>query len=191
MPELPGDTIRRWRGSINDRSTTSMNNDKQVMHLTSDLEEANKRIVELEGLLHAASSQPERAVASRECKSVPEPDREHFIIGIAMELAEMDGVEGDEKHRFIYEGGPIPEPWGEVWEKYIPQAKRLLDAAEALATKHQSGISSNATGQPNSNSAEFDGIKNAVSALQQAPLDPFYMSFGGDGLAAPQPGEPG
>lgn len=49
---------------------------------------------------------------------------------IAMELAERDGHEGDDKHTLIWEGSP-PEPWGEVWQRYIPDAEALLSAGIA------------------------------------------------------------
>lgn len=58
--------------------------------------------------------------------------REMIIAGIAHELAEQDGIEGDDKHELIYEGHP-PEPWGEVWQKYEPDATRLLDAGISFA----------------------------------------------------------
>ena len=32
----------------------------------------------------------------------------------------------------IWEGGPIPEPWGELWLKYEDEARRLI----ALVQKH-------------------------------------------------------
>lgn len=34
--------------------------------------------------------------------------------------------EGADPHHLIWEGNP-PEPWGEVWQRYIPQARRLLE----------------------------------------------------------------
>jgi len=38
----------------------------------------------------------------------------------------------DACNELIWEGGPIPEPWGDRWLKYEPEAKRLI----ALVRKH-------------------------------------------------------
>lgn len=48
---------------------------------------------------------------------------------LAMELA---SEEHDDIHQLIWEGGAVPEPWGEVWQKYEGDAKRILQ----LAVKH-------------------------------------------------------
>lgn len=48
---------------------------------------------------------------------------------LAMALAEEDH---DDIHELIYDGGPIPEPWGEVWQKYEGDAKRMIE----LVQKH-------------------------------------------------------
>jgi len=47
---------------------------------------------------------------------------------LAMELA---SEEHDDIHQLIYEGCP-PEPWGEVWQRYEGEAKRLI----SLVTKY-------------------------------------------------------
>ena len=48
---------------------------------------------------------------------------------LAMALA---AEEHDDIHRLIWCGGPIPEPWGEVWEQYEDEAKRMIE----LVKKH-------------------------------------------------------
>lgn len=35
--------------------------------------------------------------------------------------------ECDDPHQLIWEGGPIPEPWGERWQKYEGDAKRMIE----------------------------------------------------------------
>ncbi len=63
---------------------------------------------------------------------------------IAMELAERDGHEGDDKHRLIWEGSP-PEPWGEVWQRYIPDAQSLLSAGIAgIQDEERRGLAADA-----------------------------------------------
>ena len=46
--------------------------------------------------------------------------------------AEENGEEAC--NELIWEGGPIPEPWGDRWMKYEDEAKRLI----ALVHKHTS-----------------------------------------------------
>ncbi len=48
---------------------------------------------------------------------------------LAMALAREDH---DDIHQLIWEGGPIPEPWGEVWQKYEDDARRMI----ALVREH-------------------------------------------------------
>ena len=48
---------------------------------------------------------------------------------LAMALA---AEEHDDIHRLIWCGGPILEPWGEVWEQYEDEAKRMIE----LVKKH-------------------------------------------------------
>jgi len=55
--------------------------------------------------------------------------RSYLVDALAMELAEADGYEGDEKHRLIWSGGAVPEPEGEVWQRYQGKAAALADAA--------------------------------------------------------------
>lgn len=48
---------------------------------------------------------------------------------LAMALA---SEEHDDIHHLIWEGGPVPTPWGEVWQRYEGDAKRLI----ALVREH-------------------------------------------------------
>ncbi len=48
---------------------------------------------------------------------------------LAMALARE---EHDDIHHLIWEGGPVPEPWGEVWQKYEGDASRMI----ALVREH-------------------------------------------------------
>lgn len=53
---------------------------------------------------------------------------EDAVARLAIFLAERDGH--DDPHTLIWEGSP-PEPWGEVWNRYEPEARALLAAAAA------------------------------------------------------------
>ncbi len=50
---------------------------------------------------------------------------------MAWELCANENGE-DSCNELIWEGGPIPEPWGDRWMKYEEEAKRLI----ALVQKH-------------------------------------------------------
>lgn len=62
-----------------------------------------------------------------------------LVYELAVVLMRLDGNDGD-PHQLVWEGGPIPEPWGDVWQKYEPQANDVLAAmgegsAQALVEK--------------------------------------------------------
>jgi hypothetical protein len=59
--------------------------------------------------------------------------RAYLVDALAMELAEADGHEGDDKHRLIWSGGAVPEPEGEVWQRYTSQASRIAQRALEMA----------------------------------------------------------
>lgn len=65
--------------------------------------------------------------------ATPQDEREAYN-GEEWELLAMAlaAEEHDDIHAMIYEGGPIPEPWGEVWQRYEDDAKRMI----ALVRKH-------------------------------------------------------
>jgi hypothetical protein len=53
--------------------------------------------------------------------------RDALIYELSVELMRLDGNEGD-PHQLVWCGGPTPEPWGDVWHKYEPQAETVLNA---------------------------------------------------------------
>lgn len=50
-----------------------------------------------------------------------------LVYELSVALMRLDGNEGD-PHQLVWCGGPIPEPWGDVWQKYEPQALEVLNA---------------------------------------------------------------
>ncbi len=46
---------------------------------------------------------------------------------LAYELCIEDGHDEESAHDLIWDGGPIPEPWGERWQKYEYDAKRMIN----------------------------------------------------------------
>ena len=57
-------------------------------------------------------------------------DRESMARGIAVKLCENDGCDPE---TLVWQGGAGPEPWGDVWMKYLPDAQELLEAGIAAA----------------------------------------------------------
>ena len=51
---------------------------------------------------------------------------EAMVYHLSVLLMRLDGNDGD-PHQLIWCGGPIPEPWGDAWEKYEPQALSVID----------------------------------------------------------------
>lgn len=45
---------------------------------------------------------------------------------LAYELCIDDGHDEESAHDLIWDGSPIPEPWGERWQKYEDEAKRMI-----------------------------------------------------------------
>jgi hypothetical protein len=62
-------------------------------------------------------------IATPQAAQVPED----AVTRLAIYLAEKDG---HDPHALIWEGSP-PEPWGEVWNRYEPEARAMLAAAPA------------------------------------------------------------
>jgi len=65
---------------------------------------------------------------------------EALVCQLAIVLMRLDGNDGD-PHRTVWSVGTIPEPWGDAWQKYEPQALSVLDAigegsARALVAAH-------------------------------------------------------
>lgn len=50
-----------------------------------------------------------------------------LIFDLSVTLMRLDGNDGD-PHQLVWCGGPMPEPWGDVWQKYEPQAEAVLNA---------------------------------------------------------------
>jgi hypothetical protein len=70
------------------------------------------------------------------CKAVQEPvakdwEGAEYWMPLAWELC-ADECGEEACTELIWEGGPIPEPWGDRWLKYEDEAKRLI----ALVQKH-------------------------------------------------------
>lgn len=52
--------------------------------------------------------------------------RDGLIYELSVALMRLDGNDGD-PHQLLWEGGPIPEPWGDAWQRYESDAERVLD----------------------------------------------------------------
>jgi hypothetical protein len=52
---------------------------------------------------------------------------EALVYDLSVVLMRLDGNDGD-PHQLIWCGGTVPEPWGDVWQRYEPQARSVLDA---------------------------------------------------------------
>jgi hypothetical protein len=72
-----------------------------------------------------ARSAPEESVATEDWEGA------EYWMPLAWELC-ADECGEDACNELIWEGGPIPEPWGDRWLKYEDEAKRLI----ALVQKH-------------------------------------------------------
>lgn len=59
-------------------------------------------------------------------------DDEGIVCVLASHLAKCDGH--DDPNHLIWEGGPIPEPWGEVWCRYEEPAKEILRLIDGCLT---------------------------------------------------------
>ena len=58
--------------------------------------------------------------------------RSHLVDSLAFSLCEKDG--NDDPHHLIWDGQPENGPWGEVWQKYLPDAEALAETAFKSAT---------------------------------------------------------
>lgn len=85
----------------------------------------------------------ERAAAAlpavREALKIELPQESFCVVegweDLAWQLcAEENGEEACTE--LVWEGGPIPEPWGDRWMKYEGEAKRMI----ALVAKHAPGV---------------------------------------------------
>lgn len=74
--------------------------------------------------------------AKRTAQHQPAPVVDDAMVArLAVWMAERDGH--DDPHHLIWEGNP-PEPWGEVWNRYVGDARSALTAALASAQGVQS-----------------------------------------------------
>lgn len=105
-----------------------------MTHLSSEAERLASRLL-VNGL-----TMDEEVVVAALLRRIPELEaelkqlakqaasmRSHLTDALAFLLCEKDG--NDDPHHLIWEGGAIPEPWGEVWQKYLPDAESLAEAA--------------------------------------------------------------
>lgn len=74
---------------------------------------------------------------------------------LAWELCADENGE-DSCNELIWEGGPVPEPWGDRWLKYEDEAKRLI----ALVRKHTTPPATQAA-----LTAALEALKTAQEAL--------------------------
>jgi hypothetical protein len=51
---------------------------------------------------------------------------EAYVYELSVMLMRLDGNHGD-PHQLLWCGGTIPEPWGDAWQRYEDQARKLLD----------------------------------------------------------------
>jgi hypothetical protein len=82
---------------------------KTDAHLAAPLESA------VQGL-DAASEEQAEAMA-----------HDALVYELSVVLMRLDGNDGD-PHQLVWCGGPVPEPWGDVWQKYEPQAEEVINA---------------------------------------------------------------
>lgn len=50
-----------------------------------------------------------------------------LVYELSVVLMRLDGNDGD-PHKLLWNGGIVPEPWGDAWQRYEPQALSVLDA---------------------------------------------------------------
>lgn len=53
--------------------------------------------------------------------------RDALVYELSVALMRLDGNYGD-PHHLLWTGGTVPEPWGDAWQRYEPQAQTVLDA---------------------------------------------------------------
>lgn len=74
----------------------------------------------------------EKAKAPPEATGSHLADDEGIVCVLASHLAKCDGH--DDPDHLIWDGGPTPEPWGEVWCKYEEPAKEILRLVDGCLT---------------------------------------------------------
>lgn len=76
----------------------------------------------------------------------------------------------------VWEGGPIPEPWGDRWLKYEDEAKRLIE----LVRKHVPSLRPQAVPMTD---RVFDLICNAIDEADTLTMEGDYMMDSDDCIA--------
>lgn len=72
------------------------------------------------------------AAGSGMAESLSEEEREEwlttegYVYELSVMLMRLDGNDGD-PHQLLWCSGTIPEPWGDAWQRYEDQARKLLD----------------------------------------------------------------
>lgn len=51
---------------------------------------------------------------------------EGLVYSVSVALMRLDGNEGD-PHQLLWCGGTVPEPWGDAWQRYEPQGRKVVD----------------------------------------------------------------
>lgn len=81
---------------------------------------------------HSQDSERPHEPAPVEASGSHFADDEGIVCVLASHLAKSDGH--DDPNHLIWEGGPIPEPWGEVWCRYEEPAKEILRLVDGCLT---------------------------------------------------------
>jgi len=115
---------------------------------------------------------------------------EGMVCKLAALLMRLDGNQGD-PHALLWTGGPIPEPWGDAWQKYEPQALSVIDAiGEASAHALVAALS---TLQSLHKAAEVEPVAVVVDTLALrgvAWVGSASPAMGMKLYASPQPAQP-
>lgn len=61
---------------------------------------------------------------------------EALIYHLSVALMRLDGDDGD-PHHLLMCGGVIPEPWGDAWQRYEDQARKVLVGAREARTMYE------------------------------------------------------
>jgi hypothetical protein len=91
---------------------------------------AHEALIELHDLLAADTPRNGAALLAMQVPALVGP--EAFRVGVAtVNLSEqalafaLAEAAGEDPHHLLWEGQP-PEPWGEVWQRYLSQARAVI-----------------------------------------------------------------
>jgi hypothetical protein len=87
---------------------------------------------------------------------------EALVYDLSVVLMRLDGNDGD-PHQLVWCGGPVPEPWGDVWQKYEPQAQAVLNAigegsARAMVEALSASSAQKEPGETGMDERKTDGV---------------------------------